>query len=359
MGPLDIPDQPYDLGGSSQQFDTRPILLLSTERSGSNLLRSILNTHPDITAPHPLETAFPWRNITSPGRLSADQRWRLVRDILVNKHHSHHPLVDELDIDAVVERIERADAKSFLTVQEALYDTYAETTGASAWVSKDPSIWDYLEELREYYDDLSVVYLVRDARDVALSFKCSNVGRFHPYFNAQRWAAEQDVGLSLLDGEFGDSMYLVRYQDLLEEPESTTAELCEFLGVQYAPEMLYYYDTTDAKQASKSAGAFENLSVPIKSDNYGKFHDGLTDKEIAITETIAGEQLQAFEYTLTTPQDDLAAVELEPDRYEQVDRRLARSSWFERIRENLAETLRRYATRSFSVYMILRYGLMA
>jgi len=358
MGPLDIPDQEYDLHGSSQQADAQPILLLSTERSGSNLVRSILNTHPDITAPHPLETAFPWRNIASPADLSADQRRNLVRDVLVNKHHSHHPLVDELDVDAIHERVERADPKSFLTVQEALYAEYAATTDATAWVSKDPSIWDYLDELRAYYDDPKVVYLVRDARDVVLSFKNSNVGRYHPYFNAQRWAAEQAVGLDLLDSEVGDSMFELQYERLLQEPESVARSLCDFLGVEYAPEMLYFYDTDDAQRAADSAGAFENLSVPIKSDNFGKFHDGLTGAEIKMTETLAGDQLQAFGYELTTPAGELDDFELDPERYERDDRDTARASAYRDWRENPGEKVRRFAGRSFSIYMILRYGLL-
>jgi len=359
MGPLDIPDQVYELNGSSQQTDAQPILLLSTERSGSNLVRSILNAHPEITAPHPLETAFPWRNVASPGELSARQRRTLVRDILVNKDYSHHPLVDELEIDAIVERIERADRKSFLTVQEALYAEYAAVNDASAWVSKDPSTWDYIDELREYYDDLKVVYLVRDARDVVLSFKNSNVGRYHPYFNAKRWAAEQAVGLDLLDSKFGESMFELQYEQLLQNPEAVAESLCEFLDVEYAPEMLYYYDTTDAQQAAESAGAFENLSVPIKSDNFGKFHDGLTGAEIKITEKLARDQLQAYDYELTTSQDELDDFELEPEQYERADRDRARVAAYADWRDNTGEKLRRYAGRSFSIYMILRYGLLA
>jgi hypothetical protein len=359
MGPLDIPDQEYDLNGSTQQSDTQAILLLSTERSGSNLVRSILNAHPEITAPHPLETAFSWRNIESPENLSAKQRRKLVRDILLNKRFSHHPLVEALDIDAIAERIDRADPKSFMTVHEALYAEYADVTDSSAWVSKDPSIWDYIDELREYYDDIKVVYLVRDARDVVLSFKNSNAGRYHPYFSAQRWAAEQERGLQLLDSESGESMFELQYEQLLQHPESVVKSLCKFLELEYAPEMLYYYDTDDAQEAAESAGAFENLSVPIKSDNFGKFHDDLTGAEIKITEKLASDQLEAFDYELTTSDEEREKFEFDVERYEEGDLTLTRIAAYEDWRNQTNEKIRRYTTRSFSFYMILRYGLLA
>ncbi|WP_158295107.1 sulfotransferase family protein [Halorubrum sp. ASP1] len=359
MGPLDIPNQEYDLNGSTQQSDTQPILLLSTERSGSNLVRSILNAHPEITAPHPPETAFPWRNIASPEDLSAEQRRKLVRDILINKRYSHHPLVEALDIDAIAERINRADPKSFMTVHEALYAEYADVTDSSAWVSKDPSIWDYIEELREYYDDIKIVYLVRDARDVVLSFKNSNAGQYHPYFNAQRWAAEQGRGQELLDSELGESMFQLQYEQLLQNPESVVESLCEFLELEYAPEMLYYYDTDDAQEAAGSAAAFENLSVPIKSDNFGKFHDGLTGAEVKITEKLAGEELEAFNYELTTSEREREEFEFDVERYEERDRTLTRIAAYEDWLGQTDEKVRRYTGRSFSTYMILRYGLLA
>lgn len=359
MGPLGLSKGPYDLDGSRQQWDATPILLLSTERSGSNLLRSILGTHSEVAAPHPLETAFPWRDMRSPAALSTEQRRTLVRDVLINKYHSHQPLVQEMDARAVHRRVESVEDKSFLTVQEALYAEYAGQEGASHWVSKDPSIWDYVDELREYYDNLNVVYLVRDARDVALSFKTSNVGRYHPYFSARRWQAEQARGIELLESDFGDSMFLVRYEDLLEKSEDVTESLCGFFGIPYEPEMLYYYDTEDAQRASESADVFDNLSVPIKSDNYGKFHDRLPAEEIRILETVTGDELQHFGYELTASEDDREEIDLDPAAYERADKALARSARWQDWRQSPREKLRRHGSRLFSTYMILRYGLLA
>lgn len=334
-----------------------PVFLLSTERSGSNLTRSILNTHSEITAPHPLETAYPWRKTVPPSELSGGSRKRLIRDILINKNYSFHPLVETMNIERTFDHLEEMGADSFLDVQKTLYEEYAAVTEASVWVSKDPSEWDYIKEAFEYYDDLKVIYLVRDPRDVVLSFKTSNVGRYHPYFNAKRWTEEQEKGLQLLEDRPTD-VHRIRYEDLLQNPESITEELCAFLELEFEPEMLYYYDTDDAQAASQSAEVFENLSMPIKSDNYEKYKDRLPREEIRITEKIAADALTKHGYELETPRETLDSLELSPNTYEESDQKLRRNAGIEDWKENTREKVARFTTRSFSYYMILRYGLL-
>jgi hypothetical protein len=359
MPAFDVGDERTIPAGSTQGFDVDPVFLLATERSGSNLTRSILNAHPDLTAPHPLETAYPWRSTKSPSELSPSNRRRLVRDVLVNKNYSFHPLVDPLSVSRVQERVESAEVPSYLTVQEALYREYVAETGTERWVSKDPGLWHYLDEVLSYYEDPKIVYLVRDARDVALSFKSSNVWKYHPYFTAGRWREEQRAGLRLLE-ELGDErVHLLRYQDLLEEPESEARALCDFLGIPFEERMLYYYDTDEAEQESQSAGAFENIAIPIKSDNYGKFREDLTAREIRTVEKVAGEELEAFGFELVNDEETLAAFELDEEAsYAEQEAKLARQAALEYWLEDTREQVARYVGRSFSIYMILRYGML-
>jgi len=359
MPTFDIGDERTIATGSTQQSGVDPVFLLATERSGSNLTRSILNAHPDLTAPHPLETAYPWRSTASPNDLQPSRRRRLVRDVLVNKNYSFQPLVESLSISNVQKRVESADVPSYLTVQESLYGEYVRETDTERWVSKDPGLWHYLDEVLSYYDDPKFVYLVRDARDVVLSFKRSNVGEYHPYNTSRRWREEQSAGLALLDALDDRRIHLLRYQDLLQDPESEVRDLCSFLDLPFEERMLYYYDTEEAKRESASAEVLENLSIPIKSDNFGKFHDKLTGEEIKIVETIAGEELEALGFDLVNDGATLSDFELDEEAYAEQERRLSRLAAIEDWRESTREQVARYVGRSFSIYMILRYGMLA
>lgn len=335
-----------------------PIFLLSSERSGSNLVRSILGTHAEITAPHPLETAYPWKKVVPPHELPDARAKRLLRDVLVNKHYSYHPLERPVDVNRAFERY-RAGARdhSLLDLQDALYGEYAAQEGADAWVSKYPALWDCLEDAFDYYDDLKIVYNVRDARDVALSFKRSNVWRYHPFYSATRWHQQQRRGVELLE-TYPDSVHQIRYRDLLQDPESVVREICDFLEVPFEEGMLYYYETDEAQAAAESAGVFENLTSPIMSDNYDKFRDQLSDEEVCLVEKIAAEELDYFDFDLVHSAAERERFELDLDRYESEDRTLARKAKLRDWRNSPREQLKRETTKSFAGYMIFRYGVL-
>lgn len=343
--------------GTDTQTQPAPVYLLSSERSGSNLLRSMLNTHTSISAPHPFETAYP-RDLDSPEDLSDRKRVKFVRDILINKAFSFHPLTVELDIDRIADSVNQVAEPQVETVQEAMYEECCAVQDTSYWVTKYPALWDLLPGAFDYFDTLRVIYLVRDPRDVVLSFKHSNIELYHPYFSAQRWNQEQRRGIELLENY--DAIHLVRYRDLLDDPEGVVSDVCDFLGTDFEPEMLYFYETEDAKAASDSSALLENLAMPIQRDNYDKFHEQLPDEEVKLTEKLVGDRLEYFGFDPVYTGTELAEFSLADEvTYNQEDKRLAKQARRRHWRSNPNEQLRRQLTWSFTAYMYFRYGVLA
>lgn len=336
----------------------RPTFLLSSERSGSNLLRSILNTHSTVSAPHPIETAYPWQNLAPPRTLSDGKVRKLIRDILINKRYSFHPLTVPLDPDRVFDRLDNDCEHPLLAIQSALYEEVCEVEESSVWSSKYPGLWDCLEEGFDWYDGLRIVYLVRDPRDVVLSFKRSNIDLYHPFLSAKRWQKEQALGLGLLASD-GDAVHLIHYEDLLRNPEAEVRDLCEFIDVPFQESMLYYYETEDAQAASGSSELLENVGVPIQSDNYGKFRTQLPDEEVKLTERLTLDEMGEFGYDRVYSRSELENFEpLEESAYEDLDRELQRSARFRHWRNAPLEQVKRSLTKSYTAYMYLRYGVL-
>jgi hypothetical protein len=280
----------------------------------------------------------------------------LFRDILTNKHYSFHPLETPVDIDQVVDRfLNGRQNHSLLDVQNALYDEYAAQEGSDGWVSKYPALWDCLDSALEYYDDLKIIYNVRDARDVALSFKTSNVWRYHPFYTGTRWQQEQRRGTELLDSH-PESVHQIRYKDLLQNPKSVVREMCDFLEIPFEKEMLYYYETDEAQAAAESAEVFENLTSPIMSDNHDKFHQQLPDDEVCLVEKIAADQLAYFDYELVYSESERERFEFDLDRYESENKTLTRQARLRDWYQNPHEQIKRQMTKSFAGYLIFRYG---
>jgi hypothetical protein len=326
----------------------KPTFIVGSERSGTNLLRRILGTHSDVSAPHPIESSFP---ASSFNPVPAKKSSTFVRDILINMYYSHHALIEVIDVNDVVKQI---DDCSLYSLQQRLYEAFASASDSSTWVSKWPSNIKHIESIDRHYDSPRYIHLVRDCRDNVLSKKNNEAGSFHPYFSAQTWRDEQKKILNFTD-ETDSTVHLIRYEDLLDDPEASVRSLCESLGLSFEPEMLLYYETDVAEKEAQNHHAFENLNSPIKSDNYNKFRDGLTDDEIIITEKIAGEYLEQLGYSLVTEEIERNEYEFEPSKYRNVADQRENKLEQKLFRTVPKKRVKKVLSGCFDEYMRLRY----
>lgn len=331
----------------------RPAYLVATHRSGTNLLRSLLGGHPEISAPAPFEETFPHTEL--PG-LTPDRQRKYVRDLLICQKHCPHGLHEELRAANVCERM---DEWSFYELQRALYEEYASLQGSSVWVTKYNGYhFAQVEDGVEFYDDLKVIYLVRDPRDVALSFKSASVGPYHPYMSSGRWTIEQSVGKRLLEDPDVDVHFLT-YEDLLRTPDDELRDLCEFLGVEAVDEMLSHHERDEAEHMADNAHMFENLSKPILSDNYGKFRDRLPDEEVRIVEKVAREAMEYFGYDFVHSAGELDDFELrDREVYERRNEALRKEFKRQMWRDSTRELLRLRMWHKYKLFLHLRYSVL-
>lgn len=335
--------------GSSDKH-MQPVYLFASERSGSNLLRTIVGNHPEISAPPPFETAFP---SSFPTLKPARQR-KLIRDILIWQKYSIRGLYEDIDPNDVQQRL---DNLSFFGLQKALYETYAKKQGSSIWVSKysNTGYFKQASEAFDFYDDLKIIYLVRDPRDVALSCKSALTNSYHPYFSVQEWKEEQELGKELLESR--DNVHLVRYQDILEDPNAEIRSICDFLDIEAVDDMLAYHKQEEAQKRSSNTRFLKNVSKPIMSDNYNKFLDQLSAEEIDIAEKIAAEELQYFDFDLVNSEEELSEFSLEDESVYQTKDKSLKEDFERRMwREDPIERLTIRLGLRFALFVHTRYN---
>lgn len=266
-------------------------------------------------------------------------------------YYSHHALIEVIDVNDVVEQI---DDCSLHSLQQGFYTAFAYANDSGRWVSKWPSNKNRFKAIEENHHNPKYIHLVRDCRDVVLSNNNNETGKFHPYFSAQIWRDEQEKILDFTD-KTSNTVQLIRYEDLLDDPETSIKSLCESIGLNFEPEMLLYYQTDAAAEEAKKHNAFENLTSPIKSDNYNKFHDGLTDEEIIVTEKIAEEYLEQLGYSLVTEKRERKGHEFEPTRYRAIADQRKKELKRELFRSRPKNRTKRVLRNLFAWYMTLRY----
>jgi hypothetical protein len=304
-----------------------PIFMIGTQRSGSNLLRLMLNQLPDIAAPHPphiLQRMMPLEK--GYGDLSKDKNFELLVDD-VCKLVELNPVPWEgvtLDRKNVAKHCRN---HSVVAAFGAVYDIMAEQNKAKSWCCKSLQNINYLSELEAYYgDEARYIYLYRDGRDVAVSFRKAVVGEKHPYYIAKEWGATQRIALTQRKHIDPKRFSNLSYETLTGSPEKAMRGLCEFLGVTYTDDMLNFHESSEAKSAASSSDLWSNVVKPVMADNSNKFLREMSSEEVRIFELVAGDVLDALGYkrfqtkvgeTKTFSEAEIKAFDAENQRLKQ------------------------------------------
>lgn len=274
----------------------QPVFMIGMQRSGSNLLRLMLNQLGEIASPHPphiLQRLSPL--VDHYGDLSGRGNfYQLADDVcrLVELNPVAWEGV-ELDRDEVVSRCRE---RSLVALHGAVYDICARAWGARTWCCKSLANIQYVDEIERYFVKPRYIFLYRDGRDVALSFRKAVVGEKHIYHIAKGWAKVQEVALGLMDRIGPHRLITISYEELTADPASAGHRLCNFLGAAYTEGMLEFHNTEEAKRAAGSSALWDKLTQPVMQNNTGKFLRESSEDDIRIFESVAGHVLDRLGY---------------------------------------------------------------
>jgi hypothetical protein len=278
----------------------KPIFIIGTERSGTNLLRLILNSHSDIAIPHPPHIMRNFAKLEPLyGDLNNDIHFkRLISDVVTTVELHPYPWEIKIDRDKV---FRQARERNLINIFFSIYDQYLESTRKKRWGCKSTFMIYHVALIRRYYPRAKFLYMVRDGRDVAVSAKKSIFNRYCVYYTARLWKKEQQIGIQWLNRLSDNDIFLVKYEDLLANSKDIVASLCDFLEEPFEGIMLNFFETQEAKKSGSISAAWKNTSKPIIENNVYKFKKELTRKEICLFEAIAGPELDYFSYALINP----------------------------------------------------------
>jgi sulfotransferase family protein len=273
------------------------MFIVGTERSGSNLLRVILNAHPAISIPHPphiLAFFAPLEKYY--GDLSRERNFRkLLADVVRHVNRHIHPWPMSINVERLYATARPRDAFGLFA---AIYDQYLEFTGKRRWGCKSTFMIHYVDRILARYPEAQIIWLVRDPRSVALSSRSSVFNPFHPYYVAQLWALQQKLALQLQATLSPANFTAVRYEDLITDPVKVVQSICTFLHEDFDPAMLDFYQTDDAHMSAALSRDWKNTASPILSNNGDKFLSRMSENEVALIESVAGDTMRKLGYRI-------------------------------------------------------------
>jgi hypothetical protein len=245
-------------------MNVEPSFLVGSERSGSTLLRLLLDHHPEVA--FNLESEFLVDHVGDDGTYPEVVEYcdQLSRDRVFS--HSKFTLDSTLSyaelVNDFLEQKKRRDSKKI--VGATVHRHY----------SRLPGIWP----------SARYIHLIRDGRDVARS--CIEMGwAGNMWTAADIWLRAEDEWDKLRAKLDADQHIEVSFEDLVTSPSQTLDRICRFMQVSFDEAMFDYAKTS-------------SYSMP-EPDKIGQWSRKLDDYAIRLAEAKLAPMLDARGYELS------------------------------------------------------------
>ncbi len=250
----------------------RHIVIGGTPRSGTTLVRRILDRHPALCC-------GPETSILLPGGMRLEQ-----------VASAYRMPIEEL-------RGMMAGSVSQGAFVDAFGSRYREVRGRARWAEKTPLNVLCFDWVLERFPEARLIHVVRDGRDVVCSMRQHpdrrwvdgvEVRELRPQpvdAYARRWVRDTQAGIA----RRGDPRYLeVRYEELVADPERVMRGLLEALGEPWVPEVLV--------DRTPSGGKRAHAGSRITTGSVGRWRQDLTVDERRRVQAIGGTLLGELGY---------------------------------------------------------------
>lgn len=278
------------------------IFLICSERSGSNLIRVMMDSHRSVVAPPPLhicrDIGLNLHAMSQLGRSS--EAWPALRRWMENRLNRWHD--DNLGT-RVVTQLDEIEHLSMEQIIRTVYGNILLESGKDLIFIKENNIARSMFLILHIFPRAKFVFQVRDARDYMVSARERRSNSLGNKFGSTKralelWREDQMCGLNTLSLLGRERVFLQRYEDLIQDPERVLRSLTAFADIEFDPEMLEYHQNERSQKASKKGAQWQNLSKKVMSNNFKKYKERLPRPLIRTMEAYIGNLLLRFGYEL-------------------------------------------------------------
>ena len=315
------------------------LFLCGFPSSGTDLLRSLVNSHSQINVigELPLLASLADAYAAEIRCEDFDRAISDLRRIDLHRHFAHNsdprPPTDGNAADSSV---------SFATVFASLMGDRS-----TRWIgSKTPQFTEQVEKLDKLFPSARFILIVRDIRDVALSWR-RKWGK-NAILCASKWNERMSIFQRYRPQMSNDRVLVVRFEDILEQTQESCLQICSFLNLDFEQGMLSFHESGTDVIPGKI-----NYGKPIIRENKEKWRSAFSEKVVTRIEEVAFDSLQQYGYTISTAERARDITELEKvlgyahDAYATVavgNRALEKGQFVDRVR-----TVRRELIQLFKI----------
>jgi hypothetical protein len=200
-------------------LEERPVFIVGAPRSGTTLMRSIIDAHPNIFCPVWETGLF----------VHLDRMLNGDLHIVMKEEGERFPL-------------SRADLIAW--ARQAALDLvrrFGSKTNKSRWAEKTPAHVHHIRLICELFPDAQFIHMIRSGYEVVRSLQNMPWAPRRIRWSIGTWVDSVHAGREAAQALRPSQYTEVRYEDLTREPEQLLRQLCDFLGEPFAPQMLEFH----------------------------------------------------------------------------------------------------------------------
>lgn len=273
-------------------------------RSGTTLVRAILDAHPDLAVTH--ESRFvPWM-LANRSRFERDggvDAGRFVDELFSRRNVPSRVDTWELGRDRVSAALAAREPADVPAAIRIVYELYAADRGKHRYGDKTPGYVLSIDAIGAAFPEACFLHVVRDGRDVALALRDVDFGPADLVQAADTWRTRV-LGARAAARSVGPSRYReVRYEDLVARPAEEIREICSFIELDFVPRMVEPHRRDGGNDDLDGLGRQDHhasLGRPITA-GLRDWRAQMAPGDVRRYDEVAADALAEFGYEVTTP----------------------------------------------------------
>ena len=271
-----------------------PIFIVGMPRSGTTLLTTILSAHPRIAVSpesHFLTYWVPtYRHLKLAETQDFQQFWQALSQ---SKRFSYFDIAPDKTLATILAK----GSPSHATIFAGWLETYAERCHKPRWGEKTPLHYQHLTQLLEWFPQAQVLWMLRDPRAVTASLLNMTWASRYVHVHAEQWY--QSTQLYEQTWQADPRVKLVRYEDLVQQPDRTLEEVFQFLNEDYPKGLLAQRSTQNMPIVNRDGWAFSHLNQalqPLETSAIDRWKQQLWPVHAAIVNSLTNKLQQRYGY---------------------------------------------------------------
>jgi hypothetical protein len=302
-----------------------PVFILGIARSGTTLLQSLLDGHQQLLVDiydsrfaYWYKRVYGWINQLQHGPVSTPERLALAEQIMLD----HVFNADSPYYQDFVSHVSTPELKNhFRNLLAApsnhpkdFLESYLHALGLASghltsqtryWVDKTLSYEYLFYRYAQWWPTARFIYMTRDPRDIYTSYKKRDIKNNRPITSIESFAVTWgDSARTLLNCQrqvAPQNRLVLRYEDLVANPQTVMQSVADFLGIDFAPGLLSPTKGFGRVPWGGNPETGQKQTGVVYQDAARKWQTYLQPEELARLEFLLGREMQAVGYPLAAP----------------------------------------------------------